>query len=90
MHPTSDLFFELCILFVGLEVRINHHGDELFEADFGLPTELGGCLGWITDQQIDFGRAIEALVDNDIVLVVEADMTKGYFAEAPDRIGLAG
>src|SRR5579864_4256634 len=42
-----------------LEVGFDHHGDELFQACFCLPAELGLRLGRISHQHVHFGRAIK-------------------------------
>ena len=47
-------------------------------------------LGRIADQQVDFGGPEELLVDDDVVLPVQAHLVEGDLAQLPHRVGLAG
>ena len=72
-------------------VGVHHHLDELGEADFGLPAELGAGLRRVADEQIDLGRAEELVVDDDVVLVVRARRCANATShELAHRVRLAG
>ena len=62
----------------------------LGEVDLGLPAQDLVRLGRVTDQKVDLGRAQEALVDDDVLLPVEADGLEGQAAELADLVRLAG
>ena len=45
------------------EIRVDHHPDQLFEPDLGLPAELAPGLGRVTDQEVHLSGPEELLVD---------------------------
>ena len=67
------------------EVGVDHHPHQLLERGPSASTQLLLGLGGVADQQVDLGGAEEALVDDDVVLVVEADVAEGELAELADR-----
>lgn len=69
---------------VTFQISLNHHLDNVIELDLRLPTQCSLSLGRITDQDIDLGRPDEALVDNQIVLPVEAGGVKTLIHPFPD------
>ena len=48
------------------EVRFDHHFSQLLELHFRRPTELAFRLRRVADQQIDFRRTKESLIDFDV------------------------
>src|SRR5262245_15017389 len=67
--------------FESLEIGIDHHVDEAAEIDFGFPAERRFRLGRVADQEIDFRRANEGGINDDILLPIEPDVTEGYLDE---------
>ncbi len=59
-----------------LHVGFDHHPSQRFERHLRLPAERLPCLGWITEQQIDFGRAEVSFVDFDELFPVELERAK--------------
>jgi hypothetical protein len=71
--------------------RVDHHRDQLGEADPGLPAERGLGLGGVPDELVDLGRAHESLVLTHVRLpVVDADPGEREGEELADRVRLPG
>src|SRR5690606_35243709 len=64
--------------------------DEVAEPGPELPAEDLASAGRVADEQVDLGGTEEALVDDHVLLVVEADVAERDLAELPHRVGLAG
>ena len=47
----------------------------------GLPAQLGAGLGGVAHQEVDLGRPEEPLVDDDVLVPVEADVAEGLLAQ---------
>src|SRR5206468_11793378 len=65
-------------------IRIHHHADQRLEVRLGLPAKLCFCFGGISEDQIDLCGAEERRVDDNIVAVVEANVTKGNLTHVSD------
>ena len=72
------------------QVRVDHLGDHVGQADLGGPAELLVGLGGVAEQHVDFGRAHEARIDLHFLFVVQADMVEGELAEVADAVRPAG
>ena len=72
-----------------VHVGLHHHGDQVREVHLGLPAQHGVRLARIADQQVDFGRAQEALVDDDVLLPVQAHRFEGQAAQLAHLVRLA-
>jgi hypothetical protein len=64
-----------------LAVGVDHHPHELLEADGRLPAERRLRLGVVADQEVDLRGAEVALVDRDVVVPVEIDVTERLVEE---------
>src|SRR6185295_831448 len=73
-----------------LEVRVDHHVDELAEADLGFPAELAAGLGGVAEQRVDLGGPDQGGVDDDVLLPVQADVAEGDLEVFADGMVLAG
>ncbi len=62
----------------------------LGEVDLGAPAQHLARLGRLADQQVDLGRAQEALVDDDVLLPVEPGRLEGQPAQLAHLVGLPG
>src|SRR5690606_33253956 len=51
--------------FVTADVCFHHHLAELFQRRLRLPSQFALCLGWVTDEQIDLGGAVELRVHSN-------------------------
>ena len=72
----------------GSYVVIDHQVDQLLEGDTAFPAEcLFGFQG-VAQQFVRVGRAFETLVDVDVVLPVEADVSERGFQQVFDRVRL--
>ena len=67
----------------GSQVGVDHHADQLLEADLRLPAELLPGLRRIADEQVDLGRTEELLVDHYMVLPVRAPPGRRRSGTAP-------
>src|SRR5262249_15900835 len=67
-----------------LHIRIHHHPDERLEVRLGLPAELCFRFGRISEYQIDLSWTEERRVDDNIVAVVEANVTEGNLTHVSD------
>lgn len=72
------------------QIRVDHDLDKFLESDFRLPAKLFLGFGRITDEEIDFGRALVTGVVFDVFLPIEPDMPEGHFDEFFDRVRLVG
>ena len=72
-----------------LEIGLDHHLDELLEADFWLPAELRAGLAGVTEQDVDLGRAKVARIDLHVRLPVESQSLERQLQELADRMCLA-
>ena len=75
------------LAFKHFDVGVDHELDQLLEANLGFPAELALRLGWIADEQIDFGRAFVAGVILHVFLPIQPDMTEGFLHKLFDRMG---
>src|ERR687893_3087684 len=71
-------------------VRVDHQVHKALEAGPRLPAEHVAGLGRVADEQVDLGGPEELLVDDDVLLPVEAHALERELAELPHRVGLAG
>src|SRR4051812_16474888 len=78
-----------CGLALVCEISINHLAYQVFESDVVVPVELRARLGAISKQKADLRRTIELLIDDNVIVVVEAYMTKRYLEELPYRVRLS-
>src|SRR3954451_15084563 len=53
-----------------VEVRARHQADELLEVRRRLPAEHRARLARVPDQQVNFGRPLEGVVDHDVLFPV--------------------
>src|SRR5436305_12997498 len=61
----------------GLQVAACHLAGQTLERALRLPAQPPARLTGVADQEVDFGRAVEPLVDFNIALVVEARLGEG-------------
>src|SRR5450631_4448486 len=57
-----------CLVAELLEVRVDHHRDELGEADLEFPAQLPAGLGGVAQERVDLGGAHEGGVEHDVFL----------------------
>ena len=72
------------------EVGVDHAFDEFVEADAWVPAELVAGFGGVALEGVDFGGALVAGVDLDVVLPVEVEAFEDLVDEAADGVGVAG
>src|SRR6202163_4962555 len=72
------------------EIGADHLLDQLLARHLGPPAELPQRLGRVTDEQIDFGRAIISRVDDDVLLPIEIDRGEREPHEVANRVRPAG
>src|SRR5688500_19480925 len=82
-------YLRLLLSLHAVEVRLDHHRDELLERHRRLPTELRRRLRRVGDEKVDFRRTKEALVLHHELPIVEAHAADGGIAELANRVGLA-
>jgi hypothetical protein len=73
-----------------LNVAINHHLNELLEPNLGLPFEQLPRLGGVSLEAVDFCGAEVLLVNDHMILPVEAGVAEGSLQELLDCVGLLG
>src|SRR6266404_2050178 len=71
-------------------VRVDHHRDQVLEADRRAPTELLSRLGRVALKQGDLSRAIISLIDDNVFPPVEPDALEGQAREFLDAVGFSG
>lgn len=84
-----DLDSSLSVILQQLHVGIHHQFDQIIKLRFRFPAELSDGFARIADKQVHFRRTVIALVDRDIVLPVQTDVTESDFEELADRLCLA-
>src|SRR3984893_3804611 len=72
------------------DIVLDHHLDQLWEANPRLPVENVARLGWIATQGIDLGRPEIATVDLDMALPVEASRREGELDQIAHAVRLPG
>ena len=70
---------------MSLEIRVDHHLDQLLEGHLRPPPELLRRFRRIGDEKVDFGRPEELRILLHIVAIVEANVTERGFAEIAHR-----
>ncbi len=70
------------------DIVLDHHLDQLWEANPRLPAENVTRLGWIATQGIDLGRPEIAAVDLDMVPPVEASRREGELDQIAHAVRL--
>src|SRR5687768_14099359 len=73
-----------------LGIGIDHHADELLEADSGGPAEASAGLGSVATEVVDLGGSKVSWIDFDVVVPVEVGVSEGDIEEIADAVGLAG
>ena len=74
----------------GGQVGVDHHRDQPFEADGGLPAEHVASLGGISDEEVHLCWPHESWVLGHVARpVVDPHVSKGDIEEFVDRVGLA-
>ena len=74
-----------------VEVGVDHHRARARRSVvFGFQPSIVAGLRRVADEQVDLGGRKKRLVDDDVLLPVEADVAEGELAELADRVGLAG
>src|SRR5215204_5173504 len=63
-----------CGLALVCEISIDHLAHQVLKSYVVVPVELGARLGAISKQKTDLRGAIELLIDDDVIVVVEAYM----------------
>src|SRR5579862_5303094 len=72
------------------EVGIHHQLHQILEFNLRFPSQNLLCLRRIADQQVDFGGAIIALINLDILVPVETRVVESDLAEFPNRMRFTG
>ena len=73
-----------------LIVGVDHQPDQLLKAGSRPPAELSLRLGRVADQMIDLRRALERLVDPDVIVDRDAGLVEGDLQALPHRVRLSG
>ena len=68
------------------KVGVDHHADEIVEADLGFPAEHLVGSRCVADEQVHLGRSQVTLGHPDMALPVEPDVLEGDLAELPHRV----
>src|SRR4051794_10568702 len=71
-------------------VGVDHQPDQLLERRVRLPAKLALGLGGVADEQVYLGRALELVVDDDVVLPVQPRLVERDLDTALDGVGLPG
>src|SRR5262249_28586446 len=86
--PVTRTFISARAFPEALEIGVDHHVDELAEVDRGFPAESCAGLCRVSDQEIHLGGTNESLIDDDVLLPIEANPGKGNLAELLDSVAL--
>src|SRR6266508_215313 len=70
------------------DIRLDHHPHQVLERCLRLPAQHLMRPAWVANQQIDLGWSHEALVQNDMVPIVQPNMAERQLAEPPHRLSL--
>src|ERR1035437_5412356 len=72
------------------QIRLDHHMDHSFQGCLAFPAKMSPRFGRVTNQKIDFGRAVKSRVDNHVVLVVQSHVRERHSTHIPYRGSRSG
>ena len=71
-------------------VGVDHHPDQLLEADLGLPAEDALGLAGVPHQMLYLRRTHQCGIDLHVIVGVQTGVIERDLQALPDRVGLAG